>query len=212
MIFSDKDIKRLIAEGRIRIEPAPQVDLQLGSCSLDLRLSGEFSVFEYTRYPYIDIRNPQQIEHTRQITVADDEPFILHPRSFVLGVTIERVELADDIVGRLEGRSSLGRLGIIVHATASVIDPGWRGRVVLELANHGSMPVALYAGVRVCSVTFEQVSTPVDNPYWRKAKAKYANQEGLIASRIADDLEVYSDPQNHITQENTNNARNPRRA
>jgi dCTP deaminase len=210
MIFSDKDIKRLMIERKIQIDPAPQLDLQLGSCSLDLRLSGEFSVFEYTRYPYIDIRNPAQIEHTRQVTVKEDEPFILHPRSFVLGVTIERLELADDIVGRLEGRSSLGRLGIIVHATASVIDPGWRGRVVLELANHGAMPVALYSGVRVCSVTFEQVSTPVENPYWRKAKAKYANQQGLVASRIADDPEVH--PESNPTGEKGHNARNSRRA
>ncbi len=191
MIFSDRDIKRLITEGAIKIDPAPQLDIQLGSCSLDLRLSNEFSLFEYNRYPYIDTRRPEQSAgHTRQVIVADDEPFIMHPGSFVLAVTIERLELADDIVGRLEGRSSLGRLGIIVHATASIIDPGWRGRVVLELANHGLMPVALYPGVRVCSVTFEQVSTPVDNPYWRKAAAKYANQTGLVASKIADDTEV----------------------
>lgn len=203
MVFSDRDIKRLMVEGKIVVTPAPQLELQLGSCSLDLRLSGEFSLFEYTRYPYIDIRNPQQTEHTRQISVADDEPFILHPGNFVLAVTIERLELADDIVGRLEGRSSLGRLGIIVHATASVIDPGWRGRVVLELANHGLMPVALYPGVRVCSVSFEQVSSPVENPYWRKAQAKYANQEGLIPSRIADDHEVNT---------GDHNARHPRRA
>lgn len=190
MIFSDRDIKRLIHEGRIKVDPAPEYEVQLGSCSLDLRLSGEFSLFEYNRFPYVDIRNPHQTDHTRLIHVADGEPFILHPGSFVLAVTIERLELADDIVARLEGRSSLGRLGIIVHATASIIDPGWRGRVVLELANHGSMPVALYKGVRVCSVTFEAVSTPVEHPYWQKAQAKYANQEGLIPSRIAEDSEV----------------------
>ncbi len=191
MIYSDRDIKRLIEEGVIKVEPPPQFDLQLGSCSLDLRLSNEFSLFEYIRYPFIDIRNPNQSQHTRLVHVSEDEPFILHPGSFVLAVTIERLELPDDIVARLEGRSSLGRLGIIVHATASVIDPGWRGRVVLELANHGLMPVALYPGVRVCSVTFEQLTTPVDKPYWRKAQAKYANQEGLIPSRIADDPEVH---------------------
>jgi dCTP deaminase len=190
MIFSDRDLRRLMEQGAIRVDPIPNLDLQLGSCSLDLRLSHEFSVFEYTRHPYIDIRNPAQSEYTHSIRVEEDQPFILHPGSFVLGVTLERLELADDIVGRLEGRSSLGRLGIIVHATASVIDPGWRGRVVLELANHGLMPVALYPGVRVCSVTFEQLSTPTDRPYWRKAQAKYANQEGLVPSRIADDAEV----------------------
>ncbi len=191
MIFSDRDIRRLINEGAICVEPPPQFDLQLGSCSLDLRLSNEFSLFEYNKYPFIDIRDPDQSQHTtRTIHVENDEAFVLHPGSFVLAVTIERLELPDDIVGRLEGRSSLGRLGIIVHATASIIDPGWRGRVVLELANHGLMPVALYPGICVCSITFEQVSTPVDNPYWRKAQAKYKNQEGLIPSCIADDPEV----------------------
>ena len=192
MIYSDRDIKRLLSEGVIGVIPAPNLEVQLGSCSLDLRLSGEFSLFEYNKHPYIDIRDPDQAQHTtRQIQVADDEAFVLHPGSFVLAVTIERVELPDDIVGRLEGRSSLGRLGIIVHATASVIDPGWRGRVVLELANHGALPVALYPGMRICSITFEPLSTPSDRPYWRKAAAKYADQAGLIPSRIADDPEAH---------------------
>jgi len=191
MIFSDRDLKRLLADGSIVVDPPPNLDLQLGSCSLDLRLSGEFSLFEYDKYPYIDIRDPEQARlTTRQIQVANDQAFILHPGSFVLALTIERVELADDIAGRLEGRSSLGRLGIIVHATASVIDPGWRGRIVLELANHGLLPVALYPGIRVCSLTFEPLSSPAERPYWRKAAAKYANQSGLIPSRIADDPEV----------------------
>ncbi len=192
MIYSDRDIKRLLAEGTIRIEPPPNLDTQLGSCSLDLRLSHEFSLFEYDKHPFIDIRDADQARQTtRQVHVEDDQAFFLHPGSFVLAVTIERVELPDHIVGRLEGRSSLGRLGIIVHATASVIDPGWRGRVVLELANHGLMPVALYPGIRVCSLTFEELSTPADRPYWRKAEAKYADQSGLIPSRIADDPEVH---------------------
>ena len=193
MIYSDHDLKQLLAEGTIKVDPAPNLDTQLGSCSLDLRLSGEFSLFEYDKYPFIDIRDPEQAKATtRQVTVEPDQAFILHPGSFVLAVTIERLELPDDIAGRLEGRSSLGRLGIIVHATASVIDPGWRGRVVLELANHGLLPVALYPGIRVCSLTFEPLSSPADRPYWRKAAAKYANQSGLIPSRIFDDPEVKS--------------------
>ncbi|MHB8625630.1 MAG: dCTP deaminase [Aggregatilineales bacterium] len=192
MIFSDHDIKGLLADGTIRIDPPPNLDVQLGSCSLDLRLSNEFSLFEYNKYPFIDIRDADQSRHTtREIRVEDDQAFVLHPGSFVLAVTIERVELPDHIVARLEGRSSLGRLGIIVHATASIIDPGWRGRVVLELANHGLMPVALYPGIRVCSLTFEPLSTPADRPYWRKAQAKYVDQSGLIPSRIADDPEVH---------------------
>lgn len=188
MIYSDRDIKRLLSEGRIQIEPAPDLQTQLGSCSLDLRLSNEFSVFEYNKFPFIDVRDVNASRDImKPVTVELDQPFVLHPGSFVLAITMERVELPDDIVARLEGRSSLGRLGIIVHATASVIDPGWRGRIVLELANHGQMPVALYPGMRVCSVTFEPLSTPVDTPYWKKAEAKYKNQNTAQASKISDD-------------------------
>lgn len=188
MIFSDRDIKRLLGENRIIIDPAPDIATQLGSCSLDLRLSGEFSVFEYNRHPFIDVRDSNASRSImKSLVVGPDQPFVLHPNSFVLGITLERVELPDDIVGRLEGRSSLGRLGIIVHATASVIDPGWRGRIVLELANHGQMPVALYPGMRVCSVTFEPLSTPVDTPYWKKAEAKYRDQDSAQGSKIGDD-------------------------
>jgi dCTP deaminase len=191
MIFSDRDIRRLIGEGRIVVAPAPDLDVQLGSCSLDLRLSGEFRQFELNRIPFVDVRDADQARDiTREVIVAEGEAFILHPGSFVLAVTIERLELPDDIVARMEGRSSLGRLGIIVHATASIIDPGWRGRIVLELANHGLMPVALYPGMRVCSLTFEPLSSPVDMPYWKKARAKYADQQGTTPSKIADDADV----------------------
>ncbi|MBK8135304.1 MAG: dCTP deaminase [Anaerolineae bacterium] len=188
MIYSDRDIKRLLHEGRITVDPAPDLSTQLGSCSLDLRLSNEFSVFEYNKHPFIDVRDGKASRDImKTLTVDEEQPFVLHPGSFVLAITLERVELPDDIVARLEGRSSLGRLGIIVHATASVIDPGWRGRIVLELANHGQMPVALYPGMRVCSVTFEPLSTPVDRPYWMKAEAKYKNQDSAQGSKISDD-------------------------
>ncbi|MCZ7544830.1 MAG: dCTP deaminase [Anaerolineae bacterium] len=194
MIFSDRDIRRLLAEGAIRLDPPPDLDLQLGSCSLDLRLGKEFGVFEHNRFPYVDIADPRQPQHiTKEVCVENGESFVLHPGTFVLAVTVERLELADDIVARLEGRSSLGRLGIVVHATASIIDPGWRGRVVLELANHGQMPVALYPGMRICALTFEPVSTPVDLPYWRKTQAKYAEQTGPTPSRISDDPEVHKE-------------------
>ncbi len=138
MIYSDRDIKRLIAEGNIRITPAADLSIQLGSCSLDLRLSSEFRIFNYNRFPFVDIRNPgQALDITKEVVVGEEELFVLQPGAFALAVTLERVELADDVVARLEGRSSLGRLGIVVHATASIIDPGWRGRIVLELGNHG---------------------------------------------------------------------------
>lgn len=191
MIYSDRDIKRLLAEGRILIDPAPDLETQLGSCSLDLRLSNEFSVFEYNKHPFIDVRDGKASRDVmKSISVEHDQPFVLHPGSFVLAITLEHVELPDDVVARLEGRSSLGRLGIIVHATASVIDPGWRGRIVLELANHGPMPVALYPSMRVCSVTFEPLSTPVETPYWKKAQAKYKGQNSAQGSKISDDPEA----------------------
>ncbi len=191
MIFSDRDIKRLIQERAIVVEPAPNLDLQLGSCSLDLRLSHDFSMFEHNRTPFIDVRDSKQVQHiTKVVSVNDGDFFVLHPGTFVLAVTIERLELPDNIVARLEGRSSLGRLGVVVHATASIIDPGWRGKIVLELANHGLMPVALYPGMRICSVTFEPLSSPVDMPYWKKAQAKYMEQEGPAPSRISDDPDV----------------------
>ena len=109
MIYSDRDLRRLLANGTIKVEPPPNLEIQLGSCSLDLRLGGDFSLFEYDKYPYIDIRNPEQAQHTtRQVHVEDDQAFILHPGSFVLAVTIERVELPDDIAGRLEGAAVWG--------------------------------------------------------------------------------------------------------
>ncbi|NDJ61524.1 MAG: dCTP deaminase [Chloroflexi bacterium] len=196
MIYSDRDIRRLIADEVIRVDPGPDLDLQLGSCSLDLRLGERFRVFNTAasdaQPPTIDTRNPEQFQQiTREVVVNEGEAFILGARSFILGITLERLELADDVVARLEGRSSLGRLGIIVHATASIIDPGWRGQIVLELANHGPLPVALYPGMRICALTFEPLSTPAERPYWRKARAKYTDQGAPLASKIADDPEVH---------------------
>lgn len=189
MIFSDRDIKRLLAEGRIQVTPAPDLDVQLGSCSLDLRLGPEFRVFEGGVFdPYIDVRRPEQVNAiTNEHVLSPGQTFILHPNAFAIASTVETLILPDDIVARLEGRSSLGRLGIIVHATASIIDPGWRGRIALELANHGAVPVALHPGMRICALTFEPLSSPSENPYWRKTEAKYVDQSGPAASRVADD-------------------------
>ena len=121
----------------------------------------------------------------KPVIVANGEPFILQPREFVLAITEEHLELDDDVLGRLEGRSSLGRIGIIVHGTAGLFDPGWSGKATLELSNLGRMPVALYPGMRICSFTFEQLSTPSSVPYRKKAGNKYAGQDRPIASRLA---------------------------
>jgi len=185
MVLSDVDIKRYIAEGKIRIAPALPPE-QFGSCSVDFRLGNEFNVFEHSRHPYIDLRDKRGIEDImNSVMVADGEPFILQPREFVLAITAEHLELDDDVLGRLEGRSSLGRIGIIVHGTAGLFDPGWSGKATLELSNLGRMPVALYPGMRICSFTFEQLSTPSSVPYRKKVGNKYAGQERPLASKLA---------------------------
>ena len=184
MVLSDIDIRRYIELGKIRITPELPPE-QFGSCSVDFRLGAEFSVFEHSRHPYIDVRERSAIQDLmRPVNVKPGEPFILQPREFALAITEETLELDDDVLGRLEGRSSLGRIGIIVHGTAGLFDPGWRGKATLELSNLGIMPVALYSGMRVCSFTFEQLSSPVSVPYYKKAGNKYAGQTRPLASRL----------------------------
>jgi dCTP deaminase len=191
MILSDKHIREAITQQRIRIEPAIDYDTQLGACSIDFRLGNDFRIFDYSRHPYIDLRTDKPIaEYMREVVIEDQQPFIIQPRGFVLTSTLEWVELGDDLAARLEGRSSLGRLGIIVHSTAALFEPGWSGNIVIELGNLGVMPVALYPGMRICSLTFEQVSSPVDVPYYKKPGNKYAGQRGAVASRIFKDTDL----------------------
>lgn len=188
MILSDRDIKKAIATGLIRITPKLDLKTQLGSCSVDLRLGKQFRVFNHSRMPYIDPLNPKlSTDMMREVNLKKSEPFILQPGDFVLATTIESIELPDNLIGRLEGRSSLGRLGIVVHSTASIFDPGWNGVVVMELGNSGRMPVALYPGMRICSMTFEELSSPALVPYTKKKSAKYINQKAPIVSKISED-------------------------
>jgi dCTP deaminase len=204
MILSDRDIKRQIADGRIKVDPAPDYESQLGSTSLDLKLGAQFRVFKPTSTPYIDPRDPKT--HNAHTTVVDvnseeeqqpllphapDGPrgFVLHPGEFVLGVTEEYIELPDDVAGRLEGRSSLGRLGIVIHSTAGHFDPGFQGNVVLEITNIGVIPILLYPGMRFCQMVFDQVSSPVEVAYHQKASAKYVRQSDPRGSEIRRDLE-----------------------
>lgn len=185
MVLSDVDIRRYIAEGKIRITPDLPPE-QFGSCSVDFRLGDEFSVFEHSRYAYIDLREKRSLQEVmRSIKVPPGEPFVLQPREFVLAITEETLELDDDVLGRLEGRSSLGRIGIIVHGTAGLFDPGWIGKATLELSNLSRMAVALYPGMRICSFTFEQVSTRVSVSYRNKPGNKYSGQASPLASRLA---------------------------
>src|SRR5271163_872078 len=185
MVLSDIDIRRYIDEGKIKIHP-PLPPEQWGSCSVDFRLGNEFSVFEHSRNAFIDLKESRSIQDLmRTITVATGEPFILQPREFALAITEEILELDDDVLGRLEGRSSLGRIGIIVHGTAGLFDPGWTGKATRELSNLGRMPVALYPGMRICSFTFEQLSSRVAVPYRKKVGNKYSGQDRPLASKLA---------------------------
>ncbi len=188
MVLSDVDIKRYIAMGKINITPELPPE-QFGSCSVDFRLGREFGVFEYSRHPYIDLKEKVNVQEVmRTVVVEPGEPFVLQPRDFVLAITEEKLELADDVLGRLEGRSSLGRIGIIVHGTAGLFDPGWTGKATLELSNLGRMAVALYPGMRICSFTFEQLSSPVEVSYRNKPGNKYAGQTSPLASKLVSEV------------------------
>lgn len=185
MVLSDKDIKKAFLQGRITITPKPDLKTQLGSCSIDLRLGNTFRVFDHSRNAYIDpTKKDFSNEITKEVKVKKGENFMMQPGDFVLAVTLENVKIANDLMGRLEGRSSLGRLGIVVHSTASVFDPGWNGKCVLELGNLGRMAVKLTPGMRICAMTFEELSSEAQVPYSRKDKAKYKIQGGPSESKI----------------------------
>jgi dCTP deaminase len=191
MILSDKHIREAIAVGKIKVKPEIEPS-QLGPCSLDLRLGNVFQVFEYSLHPYIDSRSQDSIsEYMRKIEIEEGQPFIMQPRGFVLASTIEWIELDNNLMGRLEGRSSLARLGIIVHSTAGRVDPGWAGNITIELGNLGAMPIALYPGMRICALKFEKISSLVEMPYKTKPGNKYAGQIGPIASKISEDGDIF---------------------
>ena len=185
MILSDKDIKKHIKEGKIKIIPEPNFAEQLGPCSLDLHLGNSFKTFKPTQYPYLDLKRKADFEKVmEEITIEDNGPFILQPKEFVIAVTKEEIILSDDIMGRLDGRSSLGRLGLIVHSTAARFDPGWQGKAVMEMGNLGIMPIILYVGMRICAMTFETLSSPVETPYIKQKDHKYAGQNNSTASKL----------------------------
>lgn len=190
MILSDGDIKKALQEQRIVIDPAPDFATQLGSCSVDFRLGRKFRVFNHSKVALIDTNNPNVTSDLMtEVEIKDGEPFILQPGDFVLATTMETLTMPNNLLARLEGRSSLGRLGIVVHSTASVFDPGWHGVAVLELGNLGRMPIALYAGMRICSFTFEELTSDSEHPYLTRESAKYKNQNAPVVSQIARDLE-----------------------
>ncbi len=189
-MLSDVDIKKALAEKKIVIDPLPNYEEALSACTIDLRLHNEFEVFNETHVPF-DLKKMDETKITKKIVIAQDESFILEPGTFALASTYEWIELPDNIAARLEGRSSLGRLGIIVHSTAALIHPGIRGRIVLELSNLSQVPVILYPGLRICALSFETLSTPAELPYYKQKTAKYRNQKGVTSSRIGMDQDTH---------------------
>ena len=181
MVLSDRTIRRLLSEGRIEIEPYDEALLQ--PSSVDVRVDRYFRVFRNSRYPFINVKEEQE-DLTELVEVDDDSPFVLHPGEFVLGSTLERVTLPDDLVARLEGKSSLGRLGLLIHSTAGFIDPGWDGHVTLELANVANLPITVYPGMKIGQLSFVQLTEPAEHPYGSDGLgSKYQGQRGPTPSR-----------------------------
>ena len=181
MVLSDRTIRRLIDEGRIGIEPFDEELVQ--PSSVDVRVDRFFRVFRNSRYPFIDVKEEME-DLTELVETEDSEPFILHPGEFVLGSTLERITLPDDLVARLEGKSSLGRLGLLIHSTAGFIDPGWDGHVTLELSNVANLPITIYVGMKIGQLSFVQLTEAAENPYGAAALgSKYQGQAGPTPSR-----------------------------
>jgi dCTP deaminase len=176
VVLSDRSIKEEIAAGRLVIEPFDEALLQ--PSSVDVRVSGEFRVFHNSRQSYIDVRRPSD-DLTEVVQIDGEAPFILHPGEFVLGSTLERVVVPGDLVARLEGKSSLGRLGLLIHSTAGYVDPGWDGTLTLELSNVARLPITIYYAMPIGQLSFLRLTTPVDAPY----RGKYQGQRGPTASR-----------------------------
>lgn len=191
MILSDRDIRKAIESGRVKIESdQPELFLHIHASSMDLRLGNIFKLYEHSKFAVLDPKNPETFQgRMRMITIPEGESFMVQPGEFVLGVTMESITVPDDLVVRVEGRSSLGRLGIIVHSTAGFVDPGFSGTITLEISNLNRMPVALYPGMRVCQLAFEEMSSPAETPYNLKPHSKYLNQVLPEESRLMTDPE-----------------------
>jgi dCTP deaminase len=190
VILSSDEILKALAEGLIGIEPRRGLEGRLGPCSVDFRLGRSFIVFERNKHPYLDPRHRATAKgSTRLVRVQRGESFIIHPGELVLATTVERLSVSNSLLARLEGRSSLGRLGIIVHSTASLFHPGWDGHPTMEMGNLGVMPVAVYPLMRVCQFTFERLSAPEERLYGSRGYDKYQGQVGPGPSQIWRELD-----------------------
>lgn len=194
MILSDTDLLARLREGDLVVEPLDDLDLQVQPASIDVRLGREFLEFQRANIPCIHPNSEAEVdEYVSETIVEEGNEFILHPGDFVLGTTKERVEVPPDLVAQVEGRSSLGRLAVVVHATAGFIDPGFRGKITLELSNLGTAPVALTPGMRISQLVFTEMKSPSTRPYGSERGSKYQDQSGPQASRIGGDHEFHGD-------------------
>jgi len=182
LVLSDRSIKEALADGRIVIDPLDENDIQ--PASVDLHLGRTLLAFTNSRRPYVDLRE-DVADLTEELALADDEPFMLHPGEFILGSTMETIHLPDDLVASLEGKSSLGRVGLVIHSTAGYVDPGWQGTLTLELTNVSRLPITLYYGMRIGQISFQRMTTPVDRPYGSKELgSRYFGSTGPTATRM----------------------------
>jgi dCTP deaminase len=186
MVLSDRSIREEIKKGRIVISPLDASDIQ--PASVDLHLDRKVLVFTNSRRPYIDVKESLE-DLTELVEIMDGSPFILHPGEFVLGSTVEHIELPEDLVARLEGKSSLGRIGLVIHSTAGFVDPGWKGHLTLELSNLARLPITLYYGMKIGQISFLQLTTPAERLYGSKSLgSKYQGQTEPTPSRFHQDF------------------------
>ncbi|MCH7800361.1 MAG: dCTP deaminase [Chloroflexi bacterium] len=188
MILSDRSIKEQLAEGRIIIDPLGENAIQ--PASIDIRLDREILIFRNNHRTHIDVTKPAD-DVVERVMIEDGVPFMLHPGQFALGSTLEKVTIPDDIVARIEGKSSLARYGLLIHSTAGFVDPGWSGQLTLEFSNVGILGITLYHGMKIGHISFTQLSTPADNPYGTKElRSKYQGQGGPATSRYYMDYQL----------------------
>ena len=186
MVLSDHTIKQMLEEGRIVVDPLGENCIQ--PASIDVHLDRQILVFRNSRRPYIDVREDMS-DLTELVTIDDDRAFMLHPGEFVLGSTLEYIELPDDLVARLEGKSSLGRVGLLIHSTAGYVDPGWKGHLTLELSNVANLPITLYQGMKIGQISYAQLSSPADRPYGSPGLgSKYQGQLQPTASKVYEEF------------------------
>ena len=191
MILSDRDIRRYLENQTIIIKPQPNLKQQLGAASLDIHLGKLFRVFNETQKAFIDPSDEKTLKDlTSLVSIDKEHPFVLHPHQFVLAVTKEWISIPNTLGARIEGRSSWGRLGIIVHSTAGYVDPGFQGNLTLEMSNISPIPILLYPEAKICQLAFETLSSPAAIPYSAKKSAKYNQSTGPLASLIFKDFKA----------------------